>query len=92
MKEKKEKEEKQQFVDDGRTIAPMNGDELPSYRRFFGCGRTSRKARKQTEKIELTKKEKRAAARAMLAMLLPRFAIILAGFALAFLLVWLWLL
>ena len=86
MKEKKEKEEKQQFVDDGRTIAPMNGDELPFYRRIFASKRTEKKV-----KVEVTKEERRALRKAMFSVMLPRLLLIIAGFGIAALVIFLWL-
>ena len=72
--------------DDGRVIAPMNGDELPFYRRIFAPKRTEKKA-----KVEVTKAERRAMRKAMFAVMLPRLLLIVAGFGITALLIFLWL-
>ena len=78
--------------DDGRTIAPMNGDELPSYRKImFSDRKNRREAQKDPDKISVTKKERRAMIRAYMAVMLPRLAIILLSFALVAALLFLWL-
>lgn len=83
MKNKKKRDDD---WDDGRVIAPMNGDELPYYRRMFAGKRTEKQAR-----VEVSKEEKRAIRKAMFSVLLPRFLLILLGFGVAALLVFLWL-
>lgn len=81
------KKQREEDWDDGRVIAPMNGDELPAYRRGF-----SFKKRKDRPKIDITKKEQRQMMRAMFAVMLPRLLIVLLGFGLAAGVVVLWLL
>lgn len=76
--------------DNGMTIAPMNGDELPKYRRAAFTNR-QRKIEKGRIKSDITKKEQRAMMRALFAVMLPRLCVILAGFALTAFLIWLWL-
>jgi len=73
--------------DDGRVIAPMNGDELPAYRR----GVTIKSGKKRV-KSDVTKKEQRKMILAMFSVMLPRLLIVLAGFAVAAGIVILWLL
>lgn len=68
--------------DDGRVIAPMNGDELPFYRRI---------GRKLQVKSDLTKKEKRSMTRGLFAVMLPQLLIVLLGFAVTACLLALWL-
>ncbi len=86
MRKKKEK-----WVDDGRTIVPMNGDEIPSQWRGVYTGRERKKNLKNKGKSDVTGKERRAMIRGMFAVMLPRLLIILAGFAIVFLLMYLWL-
>lgn len=76
--------------DNGMTIAPMNGDELPKYRRAAFTNR-QRKIEKGRIKSDITKKEQRAMMRALFAVMLPRLCVVLAGFALTAFLIWLWL-
>lgn len=76
--------------DDGRVIAPMNGDELPAYRRGAYSGREGKKTAKG-KYADLTKKEKRAMTRALFAVMLPRLLAITLGFAIVALLMVLWL-
>ena len=85
----KKKEKKQPDWDDGRVIAPMNGDELPQYRRAAFSNRPS-KANNQSE-VDLTKKEKRALMRGLFLAMLPRLLVVLASFAIVALLLFLWL-
>ena len=68
--------------DDGRVIAPM--DNVGSS--FGRSGRTER-----TKRSDVTKKERRAIVRAMFAVLLPRFVIVLCSFAVVAILCYLWL-
>lgn len=82
----KKKKDNREDWDDGRVVAPMNGDELPYYRRIFASKRTEKQV-----KTQVTKEEKRAINKAMFAVLLPRILLVIAGFALAALLVFLWL-
>lgn len=78
--------------DDGRTIAPMNGDELPPYRRMMYSGRKNKaEHKKDPNRIELTKKERRAMTRAFFLEMLPRLLMVLAGFGVVVLLMYLWL-
>lgn len=72
--------------DDGRVIAPMNGDELPPYRRGLSFKKDKR------VKSDITKKEQRKMILAMFSVMLPRFLIILAGFGIAAGVIVLWLL
>lgn len=72
--------------DDGRVIAPMNGDELPASRRIFTSKRTEKRV-----KSDITRKERRAMTFAMFAALLPRLLIVLLGFGIAAVIVVLWL-
>ena len=85
MRKKKEK-----WVDDGRTIVPMTGEEIPQSSRGFFQGR-ERKRNVKNRKSDLTRKERHAMMRAMFAVMLPRFLIILACFTLVFAIMYLWL-
>ena len=85
MRKKKEK-----WVDDGRTIAPMTGEEIPTQWRGVYTGRVRKKNLKNNGKSDITKKERRAMTRALFAVMLPRLLIILASFAVMFLVMYLW--
>ncbi|MGN1042033.1 MAG: hypothetical protein ACI4SK_00965 [Christensenellales bacterium] len=74
--------------DNGMTVAPMNGDELPSYRRATYLNRAKKSAK---IKSDVTKKERRAMTKALFAVMLPRLFVMLAGFGLTALLIWFWL-
>lgn len=76
--------------DNGMTVAPMNGDELPAYRRGSFSNRERRQVKGKV-KSDYTKKEQRAMIKALFAVMLPRLAVILAGFSLTALLLWFWL-
>lgn len=82
------KKQKNDDWDDGSVIAPMTGEELPGYRRGFF---SSRGKRDKSGKSDITKKEERKMILAMFAVMLPRLLIVVAGFALAALVVFLWL-
>lgn len=92
MDEKKKKKRNDDW-DPGIVIAPMNGDELPKYRRMVYLNREKRpsKEERQRHKEMYTKKERRAIVRAGLAVMLPRLLTIIAGFGIVALLIWLWL-
>ncbi len=90
MKYNKSMKRKDDDWDNGMTIAPMNGDELPSYRRAAFSNR-EKKGKNLKVKNDYTKKERRAMIKAMFAVMLPRLCVVLAGFALTALLIWLWL-
>lgn len=85
MRKKKEK-----WVDDGRTIAPMTGEEIPPSSRGFFLGRERRRNAKNRGRSDITKKERRAMIRAMFAVMLPRFVIIMLAFGLMFAIMYLW--
>lgn len=85
------KRKKEEDWDDGRTIAPMTGEELPAYRKAAFSNRESRRQLKDKGGDDLTKKERRALMRAFFAVMLPRLLIILASFAIVVLLLYLWL-
>lgn len=80
--------------DNGMTVARMDGNELPAYRRAIYSARPkrdkSRKANKK-QKEEVTKKEERAMISGMFAAMLPRILVIFLGFFLTYLLIRLWL-
>ena len=77
--------------DDGRTIAPMTGDELPEYRRAMFANRENKRNLPNGGKSDLTGKERRAMIRAMFAVMLPRLLVVLLGFGLTALILCLWL-
>ena len=72
------KKKKPKFVDDGHTVYSMEGlDPAPRV--------------KESDKVGLTRKERRAAIRAALAVYMPRVLLIVACFAAAALLIYFWL-
>lgn len=92
-KDEKQKKHDKDDWDTGVVIAKMNGDELPKYRRMAYLNRAKRpsKTERMQEKHKYTKKEQRAMIRAGFAAMLPRLLVIIIGFGLAALLVWIWL-
>ncbi len=79
--------------DDGHTIAPMNGDELPKFRRMAYLNREKNLSKEEKEKRKnaYTKKERRAIIRAGFLAMLPRLLIILLAFSLVGAIMYLWL-
>ena len=84
------RKDRQDDWDNGMTIAPMNGDELPKYRRMIYQNRENT-PRSKREKSDVTRKEQRAMIRAMFEVMLPRILVVLVGFGLTALIIWLWL-
>lgn len=82
--EKEGKAEKDDW-DDGRVIAPM-GECAPT---FGGVPDKTRELRKNV-KVKTSKKERRAMTKGMFAVMLPRLLVILLGFGLTYLLLFLW--
>lgn len=91
--EKKKKEKKLPDWDSGITVAPMNGDELPKYRRMAYLNRAKRpsKEERRRQREAYTKKERRAMMRAGFAAMLPYLVIILVAFGIAVGILYLWL-
>lgn len=58
------RKDKRDDWDNGMTIAPMNGDELPKYRRAIYLN-SERRPKNKREKSDITRKEQRAMIRAM---------------------------
>lgn len=67
---------KTKFIDDGRTIYSMDG--------------LSKKSKKQDD-LDLTKRERRTIILAAFKVYLPRLLLILIGFGIAYILLYLWL-
>lgn len=90
---KEKKKKKKDDWDPGITVAPMNGDELPKFRRLIYLNRKRKQDEKENddEKKKYSKDDKRAIIRGGLLAMLPYLAIALVGFGIAALLVWLWL-
>ena len=84
------RKDRQDDWDNGMTVAPMNGDELPKYRRAAFQNRENTPRHKR-QKSDVTRKEQRAMIRAMFEVMLPRLLVILVGFGLTALVIWLWL-
>lgn len=93
MNDDKQKKRKKDDWDTGVVIAPMNGDELPKYRRMMYLNRAKRPSKEERlqHKNMYTKKERRAIMRAGFAVMLPRLLAIVAGFGVVILIIWLWL-
>lgn len=89
MSEKNKKDD----WDNGMTVAPMNGDELPKYRRMAYLNRPKKvsKEEKQELRNRYTKKEKKAIVRAGIVTILPRLFIVIGAFAIVAVLMYLWL-
>ena len=83
------REKKREDWDNGMTVAPMTGAELPAYRRGILSGRTRNGGKRV--KSDVTKKEQRAMMKAMFQIMLPRLIVVLCGFGLVAVLIWLWL-
>lgn len=83
MKMKKAKDRKEEFKDDGRTVANMNVDGFSWYNK--------NKPLDPNQQIILTKKERRAIFKAMVVKMLPIAIIALVAFTLSFFLIKLWL-
>ncbi len=88
--DKKDKKKKNDW-DPGIVVAPMNGDELPKYRRLAYLNRAKRPPKEERKKSDLTKKERRAIMRAGFLSMLPLLLITLAAFGVVALLLVLWL-
>lgn len=84
------RKDRQEDWDNGMTVAPMNGDELPKYRRAAFQNRENTPKHKR-QKRDVTRKEQRAMIRAMFEVMLPRILVVLVGFGLTALIIWLWL-
>lgn len=84
------RKDKRDDWDNGMTVAPMNGDELPKYRRAAFQNRENTPRHKR-QKSDVTRKEQRAMIRAMFEVMLPRILVVLVGFGLTALIIWLWL-
>ena len=89
--EKRKKKKDKDDWDTGVVIAPMNGDELPKYRRMAYLNRQKRPPKSERKKSDLTKKEKRAIYRAGFLAMLPQLIVILIGFGIVAVLVYFWL-
>ena len=85
---RKKDAQKREDWDDGRTVAPMTGEELPNYRRVLD-GEGDKRAGAQ--KVSVTKEERRALMRGMFLAMLPRLLVIFAGFGIAAIIAVLWL-
>ncbi len=89
---RKKDAKKREDWDDGRTIAPMTGDELPAARRAVYLERTKHgDEMRGTVKVSPTKEEKRALTRGMFIAMLPRLLVVLLGFGIAAVIAVLWL-
>jgi len=91
-KDKKDKKKLPDW-DSGITVAPMNGDELPKYRRMAYLNRAKRPSKEERlrQKNMYTKKERRAMMRAGFMAMLPYLLIIIVAFGIVIGLIYLWL-
>lgn len=80
------RKDRQDDWDNGMTVAPMNGDELPKYRRAAFQNRENTPRHKR-QKSDVTRKEQRAMIRAMFEVMLPRILVVLVGFGLTALII-----
>lgn len=87
------KDKKKDDWDSGITVAPMNGDELPSFRRRAYISRGKRPSKDERKRLKnmYTKKERRAMIRGGFLALLPQFLIIIVSFGIVIGLMYLWL-
>lgn len=74
------KEKKQKYVDDGHTIYDMNVDAPWNTKKV-----------EQKDTVYVSKEEKKLLIKAAYLSYLPKFLLVLAGFVLAFVLIYLWL-
>ncbi len=75
---------KQNFEDDGRTVANMDVEGMPQgFSRF--------RIKKNNKGSDLTKKERRKLIRAYFSLYMPRLVCIVAGLGITFVLLWFWL-
>ena len=88
-----DKKKKKDDWDPGITIAPMNGDELPKYRRLAYLNRAKRPSKEERKRLkgQYTKKEKRAMVRAGFLAMLPMLLIIIGSFAAVGAILYVWL-
>lgn len=88
-----DKHNKKDDWDNGMTVAPMNGDELPRYRRSAYLKREKRPSKEERRKHKelYTKKERRAIIRAGFAVMLPQLLVIIVSFGIVVGLMYLWL-
>lgn len=80
---------REEFVDDGHTIADMSAEWMP-WNRGFRARRSEKRKKTRQEKAE-EKKIYRAALAGMYRALIPALLCIIAAFGIVFLLMWLWL-
>ena len=86
MRQKKEKKQKQKFVDDGRVIASMDNEYITGYK-----SRESRKNREELRESNLTRKERWAIYKAALGAVMPVFGLFIISLVIVlFLLYFFW--
>lgn len=76
---RKEKRQKTEFVDDGRTIANMDYENITGYK-----SKEERKKHEELRSLNLNKKERRAIYKASMAQFMPAFLCFVAAFTLIF--------
>lgn len=76
---RKEKKQKPEFVDDGRTIADMDYENITGYK-----SKEERKKHEELRSLNLSKKERRAIYKASMAQFMPAFLCFIAAFTLIF--------
>ena len=77
---RKEKKQKPEFVDDGRTFANMDYENITGYK-----SKEERQKHEELRSLNLSKKERRALYKASMAQFLPAFLCFVAAFSLIFL-------
>lgn len=75
----KEKKQKPEFVDDGRTIANMDYENITGYK-----SAEERKKHEELRSLNLSKRERKALYKASMAQFLPAFFCFIAAFTLIF--------
>ena len=80
----KEKKRKEKFVDDGRVIAPMDGEHINGYK-----SKAHRENRQALREANLSRKERWAIYKGVLSNVMPIFAIFFASLVIAICLLYL---
>ena len=80
---KREKKKKEKFVDDGRVIAPMDNEYITGYK-----SKEHRDRRRELQETNLSRKERWAIYKAMLANVMPVFLTFMLSLVIAILLLY----
>ena len=80
---KREKKKQEKFVDDGRVIAPMDNEYITGYK-----SKEHREKRRELQEANLSRKERWAIYKAMLANVMPVFLTFMLSLVIAILLLY----